>query len=354
MNSRTIRFALKMLNARTASPQGALNRVASRWLVANASLQYDILIRLQFLEGVAHVPQGTWSRLGKFGLPKAMKHFEGQAVQNVWFDAGNSGMFKIIYGTLRTVINRFPAIHGTDPFEILDGALMGLGQGTDFATDRSMTVYETGRFLHTKVLSGDETPESVGKGMLSKHMVRRVYTLAKQTKEVQMGVDDEGNQMDVKDPGRTISALDFLAGLIFMQSPDPLAKAIQDLAAKTWANSAPMTIWLTHVLQDGEIPKGNQVAEEAGVSVQTFSQRHWRPAWIKFSQALYADKALKQAIETRMIQEGINDELPDALQDIAIRTDRMASGSRFPQQGLRTVLAFLPVFFTRFAGTKIR
>lgn len=351
MNTRTIQAALKLLAAnRIANPN---RRVATRWLVANMMLQYDIMIRLQFLEGVAHVPAGTWTRQGKLALPRVQKHFENQAVQNEWFDAGNTGMFKILYGSLRSVINRFPIIHGTDPYEIIDGALAGLGTGTDFAADRVMPVYETGAFLKVKVIKGEETPETVAKGILAKHLVRRVLTLAKQTKEDQMGVDEKGVEVEVRDPGSSVSAVDFLASMLFTKNPDPLAKSLQDLLADTWASSAPMTMWLEEARRTGEIPKGQDIAMMAGITPQTFSQRHFKPAWFKFGQALYANKALYRALETRLIQEGVQDELPEAFAEF-VRSDRMASANHSGQVLRILVGSYLPVFFARFAGKKIR
>ena len=120
INVNVAQITLKSLRvAKDTSPQNkVIRRIATRWLVATMALEYDRMIRLQYLEGVAHIPVNTWWKQGKNGLLKAMKHFEGEAIQNTWFDPGLTGMFPIINKTLKMLIGRYPSIHGTDPLDI--------------------------------------------------------------------------------------------------------------------------------------------------------------------------------------------------------------------------------------------
>ena len=321
------RLALQMLTRRVASgtrkaSDQLILRVATRHIRANMKVEYDRMLRLQVLEGAGHVPAGTWWKHGVRGLAKAKAHFEGQGVQPLWFDAGYSGMFPVIERTLKMIIGKNPSIHGTDVLDIINAALMGIPMDASDDKDRVLPAYNVGKHLAPKMLSGEETPESVGKGLLGKFMVRRVLDYVRHKKnETSMGTDDDGVPMDIEDKHDGVPAWQFFAGLLF-KGTDPLSRKLQGLMQETWARSPGMTLWLNKVRETGEFPRGSDIADEIGINKGTFSQKHWTPYWTKFLSAVWSDAALHKALSDRMTLEGVDGDLPEAFHGVMDKADK--------------------------------
>lgn len=347
MNVRLARIALGSLRNNKTTNQ-FVRRVATRWLVANMKLEYDRMMRLQYLEGVARHPQpGLWWKAGVRGLQAALRYFEGQAVQSSWFDPGNSGMFSIIEKTLRTVIGRYPAIHGTDPLDVINAALMGIPMDASEERERVLPAFEAGKYLRDKTLKGEEVPEGVAKGLLNKFMVRRVLDFVKAKKhETGLATDDEGAVRDIPDAEKSrVPAWEVMSALLF-RDRDPLAKKLQALMRDTWKQSKPMTHWLDVVLATGSFPDMNEIADLFGIAKSSFGQRHWQPGWQKFIQAMWGDPGLRRDITTRMISEGVDvDDIPEALSTLVRRSDRPHKvASRSP---ILVALSFYPSYIFR-------
>jgi len=357
MKVNAVRGALKAIRTSTvrAPSDRIIRKVSTRWLVAAMNLEYDRMIRLQFLEGAAHVPEGTWWKRGVMGLKAAEKHFEGHAVQEEWFDPGLTSMFPIIKRTLAMLIAKYPSIHGTDPLDIINAALMGISMNpTSGQNSRVLPAYEAGKYLREKVLNGVETPELVAKGLLGKFMVRRVLTYVRdKAKEVSIPVDEEGVIMDLRDDhdeGGGIGIENFISSLMFGPTEDPLARKVQDVMKASWPQNSAIDKWFGTIQMTGEVPQANEFAAQIGITPQTLGQRHLKPGLERAVRAIWNNQSLRRAIENRMIQEGLGGRLPDTLQEISQRPDRIKLASFYK---LRTVLASYPQRILRRAGRKI-
>jgi len=95
MNVRLANETLKVLKASGDSP---VSRVASRWLFATMATDYDVLLRLQIMEGAAGVPVDSWWKkvrspaMAQVMLGKARTHFndKGDHLDPSWFATGVS------------------------------------------------------------------------------------------------------------------------------------------------------------------------------------------------------------------------------------------------------------------------
>lgn len=353
MNAHLAQSALKAIRTATvwSSADMIVHKVSARWLVANMNLEYDRMLRLQFLEGAAHVPEGVWWKRSAAGLRAAQKHFEGQAVQSTWFDPGLSSLFPIIKKTLATLIAKYPAIHGTDPLDIINAALMGISMDpTSGKNNRVLPAYEAGKFLHERVLSGVETPGLVAKGMLGKFMVRRVLTYIRdKAKEVAIPDDEKGVTMDVRDDpsDRGVSIENFISSLMFGPTDDPLAKRVQDTMKASWPEDSIIDKWFGTIQITGEIPQRNEFAEQMGIFKQDLGTRHLTPGLERAVRAIWNNISLRKTIEERMIQEGVDGDLPDTLSNVSKHV-KVATTYK-----LRSILASLPAWILRHAGIKI-
>ena len=325
MNVTAAQSTLKDLRA---APSSSSSRVAARWVEANMAAEYDKLIRLQILEGVAGVPVDTWLRQGGLrGLDRAKKvlmdKFPDNKINPEWFDPTATSTYKTLMAQTARAIASF-RVRDMDPHDFINSALMGIA--TDpLDKERLRPGYQLGhQRAKAVILDGTDTPQAVAAGGLSKALFNRVHDYANSKKrEVSMPVDDEDNPIEFADKSEGTSALDFLAYLFFDQHGDALVNKVQDLMAKTWEGSSPMTHWLNYVLLTGDFPSMNEIAETSGISAQSFGQNHWRPRWNQFIKALWGDTSLRQEILTRMRREGIDTDPIEDYDDLVLTTERV-------------------------------
>lgn len=311
------------LSDRNTSGSTGVSRVATMWLRSNMVLEYDRMIRLQYLEGVAHKPLGTWWKHGLQGMQQAMKFFSDSAVQSVWFDAGNSGMLGIIRQRVMAMVARSPAINGTDPYDIINSVLMGIPVDPTKEKLRDIPTYTAGKLLSEKTLRGEETPETVASGNLSKMFQRRVIDLSKSRQhETQLPTDDEGNVRDIQDHDKADVPAWHVLGALFFTDTDPFAKKVQGLMESMWESSPAMTAWLETVRLTGDYPDGASIATQVGITKQTYSQKHWIPRWDKFLRALLSNPYSRNEIIQRVQDAGSDDSVTEAIEEFMSRTDR--------------------------------
>lgn len=402
MNFKIVNTALTQLHrqASDASPEQLLQiRVAARWLRANLKLDYDLMLRLQILEGVANVPVGTWWRKGKMALPKAKAHFENSQIQSAWFDPGYTGMYGIIERVLMQILAKHPKVQ-MEPAEIVSHALMGMSFGKDTSKDRTPAPLTVGISLRRGILDGTETPDLVAKGTLSRSMIQRTMDkIDAVRKEHSLPSDEDGNEREVedRDTSDTASSADFFRHMMF-QGNDSVSKKLQGLLRDTWEPSAPMTMWMDLVtgqatqqdikdawvnrrlltikdtgtadsfrakhkeleqawdsaginLKPGEVPSAKEVAELFNMLPQDFSQKHWRVYWGKFFHALWADTVLRNAVSKTMNAAGFDGDIQDPTM-LGMITERVRSSHVAGIFLFRQILSDFPGYMNRLASRR--
>ena len=110
---------------------------------------------------------------------------------------------------------------------------------------------------------------------------------------------------------------EFIDYLIFHDSSSSLGGKLRYLLQRVWGNkqqaySRTMPLWLENTLRGQKLPF-KDYAERAGISAQTFSQRHWDPAWRDFFRALKSSPSLLGQIEQEAEMNGLEWDRMDAL-----------------------------------------
>lgn len=313
-----LRLACQMLSRDTITPQQKLgHRVASRWLHSFMDAAYDLFFRLQILEGAAGVPVDTWWGKGKQALPKVIDKFQGGALNPIWLEPGNTGM----YQGLKAAINQLAKSTGiaSTPDEILNTALMGLSTDATVPNQIKRPAYEVGRYLAVRIKDGQETPVTVAKGPLQKLLKRRILTEARdQAEDLSIEQEtEEGRGTHTRDVSRsdTQDAGDLLIKILFRDFTDPLGKEIRQFMRQSWAGSKEqrfMDVWLDVLEKEARIPSLSEVGQKLGDTPTTkglgqrnYSMLFWRPAWKRFFGDLWANKALLRKLENRYQQEDV-------------------------------------------------
>ena len=101
-----------------------ITKVATRWLKKASDEDFDVLARLQVLEGAAGLRAGAWSNRGRAGLRQAMGHFEGSPLDPNWF-ARQSGMYRLLKATAQRILST-SRVTNVDADDLLQNALAGL------------------------------------------------------------------------------------------------------------------------------------------------------------------------------------------------------------------------------------
>jgi hypothetical protein len=277
-----------------------------------------------------------------------------------WWDPTSTHTFKVLMNATRKAINSFK-VRDVEATDIINAALMGIpldpskDLGKSIDQGRLRPAYELGKKdLHgpQNIVNGQITPQGVAGSGLAKAMFNRVSDYAKaRSHETHMPVDDEGGVFDIQDTTEKTPAWEFMASLFF-HDKDPVARQVQKIMDTVWEGS-PMENWLATVRLTGTYPTQSDMAKQLGMSKANMSQNHWRPKWEALIHAIWADKNLVKQIRQRMIQEGVEEDLPEALVEVVHHTSRMAHqvASLFR---IRSLMDQFPDFIIRSAGREIR
>lgn len=334
MNVHFLRVALRLLRQRHASAdpnRKSVIRVAARWLFSALGAEYDVMLRLQVLEGAAGIREGAWWKKGRAGLAPAKAHFENAPVDPAWFAPAQSPLFGIVNNITRAAIQR--ARVTVEPFDLINNALMGIPLSAENPGQVLRPAYEAGKAAENGIKTGKETPESIAKGVLGTYIARKVQNEAKHVRrEQQIPEDDEGRARDIPDTGHTrFDAGELLSHLIFWNRTDPLGKKIRAFMRRSWAGTPPqkaMDLWLDAV-EKGQIPKKQDIAEQAGYAQAISFSRAWNSAWIKFFNDLWQNPTLLKELQQRYEREGVEwfQQKPD-IEDLVTQRKRTASVAR--------------------------
>ena len=309
---RTVAAALRLLRSRKASSnpnRQAVIRVAVRWLAAGLSDDYDIMLRLQVLEGAAGVPVDSWWRKGRRGLRAASDALASSGIKPEWLAANNSGLMGVVERTLQGAIRSYGV--PWEPGDIIANALMGLKVDASREGRTTRPAYEAGVRLSKGILEGRETPQMAAKGTLGAFLARKVTNEAKRFKGDPLPEGEEGESLDISEDAPTRSPADFMAGLIFRNYGDPISQQVRALMKKVWSSpeavkgkySEPMLLWLEEAEKGNMLGSGG-VAKLLGKSKSNISQGAWKRGWVAFFDAFWADRGLMDDMEIRLREEG--------------------------------------------------
>lgn len=308
MDIKTASNVLRQLQATPSTPE---IRVASRWIKASMDIEYDIMLRLQVLEGAAGFPEYSdrWWKGGRANLAKAQAHFEGEPIKEAWFSTGNTGMITTLRASAQKAIHQYRIT--TDPDEFINAALMGISSKSQEDKRTQQIPHTVGVKLSRNIRKGKESPIDVAKGMLAKFLWNKINTEAKGQHTNQFMVTEEGEEI-IPNPvvfaKPSLSAERVLKEIIFDDPDDPLGEKIRQFMRDVWDSKgrvyAPvMNKWLDEV-EAGEIPWKKDLADEFDISFGSFAKDYWNPAWQDFGNALWRNEHLLEEVQERYNQEG--------------------------------------------------
>lgn len=312
-----IRVARRVLNSFRQEKQSAILRVASRWLQANLQTKYDLMLRLQVLEGAAGVSVDSWwQRPNKATLKRARDAFEGTDINPVWFEERCGDMFPILNNSLKRIIN-MTRMSTIDPMDIIHNALAGLTIpfATNQRTDPQKILYGVGVYLASKIRRGRETPATVTKGVLFKTIAKKIIAASK-NRELQAPYDSdyESSESLLYDAvgwssSHKNSVSKYLTNVFFYDLKDPLGQEIRDYMKDVWSSARAknrgiyMTYWLDS-LENRKLLSQSELAAYFGIGKTTIYQM-WPLAWKEFFKALWDNKPLLDKINRRLVSESL-------------------------------------------------
>ena len=291
INYRIAQDMLRSFQERLASTKHPLDRklivrLAALWLSQTVSRDFDILMRLQILEGVAGVPLDTWMSKQRRGLAIAASFFEDKGTLNKikpeWFSRDDTRMANIVATNLAKRI-RSLKLKGVEPLDLIGSYLMGIGVNVNDAQVQR-PCYVIGRNKADLILSGRESPQSLAKGFVSRYFINKLTPIwNKERRTVNVPVDGKGRIMDTEDRShRPEEAFHdsnklrlVLNEIFFKDLHDPLGKKIRSLMRDTWKGSAPMLLWLDSIEAGHKPLTQSQLAAELGIQPGSIGARHW-------------------------------------------------------------------------------
>lgn len=244
------------------------NRIASAWLARTANKQYDLIIRLQVLEGVAGQPKGVWYNKGIQGLNQAIKTLgNDHNIDPQWFSTSDTGMFNHLETSLGILLNKFKLYNKTKvdhsmALGFIHNMIMGFGfRGTG---DASPMLFELGKWLKDKILAGKETPRTIIKAA-SHFLTLKVLNIARDPAfEGRHNLNQDDDKTDLKEisehelPGHhKKSATEVLLEAI-KDHNDPLGKQmranIREAVDKHTALGQMINSWVDYLEKTGDFP----------------------------------------------------------------------------------------------------
>ena len=274
--------ALRDLQARARlatsnSTEMGAYRVAIRWLKVASRTENDVVARLQVLEGAAGVRFGTWANLGFRGLEEAQAHM-GNTVKPMWFSRRDMGLYGILVSAAQKVISSYSTWTQQTPEDIMQNVLGGFN--LDGSVTNKKLLPSVGKQLSRKILTGVETPASVGGGLASTLVERKTLNEVKRHRK-QDNPDDSG-AVTVQDMGRRPQEFpDFILGLL--QERQGIGNKTYSFILQYWRSRAGKALpyleaWLENIRKG--LPLSNlELANQFAITFQTFGRnlRNWLP-----------------------------------------------------------------------------
>lgn len=289
-------------------------RVALRWLQAKQNVQYDMMLRLQVLEGAAGVPPRTWWEKGPRGLAMAKAHFEEKGETGInpsWFVPQDSRAFEVLEAQLKGVAKGV-----VQPLDVIHSALFGIPLDPSVTKQNKIKLYEVGVKLKQGILSGEETPKKAIAGMGGKYIrqlvIAEIKAMSRHRALEQQ--DDEGEDINPLDnmsgpPIDAESVWGYLAKW-WLTEGDPVGNALRTLMRKSWSGMKQepgLNLWLDKSVEKGTLPTPAETAALLDIQLPEWTSNYLKPGMAKFVGLLKNQPNLLGAIEKRLIAAGFGD-----------------------------------------------
>jgi len=281
----------------TTGVQQRVHRLAARYILGNVDgVEYDIMLRLQVLEGAARVTApskngGTWWKKGRRGLRMAKDHYKGTNIDPSWFSTSPTGMVSKTLAMIRQAFNSWTKGRGAHftPEDLLQNAIMGLTKDGDGLLEGGPVFFQTGYNtpgLVKNIPSGKDTPQSVA-GVAAQKVVRKINDEFKKVdRNTVPSTDDEGRDVIDVMSADPREFLQVLADLV--QDPNNPARAVIKKylgkhMGETGRRVELVFAWFLNKL-NGNPRQLQQIAKEMGVSsgtITTYLNRKGKPAFKK-------------------------------------------------------------------------
>lgn len=309
-------------------PRPLMQRVAVRMMLANMKHSYDLMMRLQILEGAAGVPRGTWWESGASGLKKATAHFaESPNLHPAWLAERSTTVVDVAAAAIGTEMRRFRLPLemrknlAETPFDIVHNALMGMRIDPSDRTPVSTFIFRAaGSDFSTKILDGIETPKTIAQGPVQSWLKRKVQNEVRHFLS-QLPIDEKGRTLDVarkpgeKNPQNPDGEERTFASMVFEAMMDYKNDKLGKRLIATWRKGITgdtrklvMDKWLKVFLRTGKFYPKNKLAEEFDIS-EGMAGKHVRNGIIEAMDAIWGNKALMDALSDRAELTGIEVDL---------------------------------------------
>jgi len=275
-----------------------ISRVAFRWLFATQAKEYDILIRLQMLEGVAGVSVDTWMKKGRQGLKEAQRYFEGTHLHPDWLSFGDTGVFSFALGYLRKKLADFKkegrVENNVDVLDFIIDLLMGVSINIDNMGWENLgrPFYRAGDKLSKQTLTGS-SPLTVLKGQGLWFPVRKLLNQPKQ----------KAFQPDRNQESGAYTFAQLVADITFKDLSDPMGKRIRSWMRKSWSKYPQMIAWLG-LLEKGKLPESRKDQGALFYKNPPDFIRIYNPAFRAFLKDLWANSDWLRDLEDYAFLKG--------------------------------------------------
>jgi hypothetical protein len=292
-------------------------RVAMRWLVANQNLQYDIMLRLQILEGVAGIPVRTWWDKGKKGLKLAANHFaevEGADLNPDWLSEGNTGAYELAAAKLAKL-----AKGQVSPLDVIHSALFGIPMDPSLPKENLIKLYEVGKHLKQPILDGKETPKKTMAGLGGRFLEQSVIAQLKQLKKLRSldeGMDEDGEgtsfleQQEAPELWVNKNELWSFLAKWWLDASDSLGGALRAAMKKSWANweqGNALSQWLDESVKRGSMLSSSEAARMFNTQPGNWITNYMKPGFARVAGELKKQSRILNEINRRLLALGFTD-----------------------------------------------
>lgn len=305
-------------DARTASKASAETRVAEKYVRTALHASYDLMVRLQILEGAAGVPLGSWWRKARIsqGITEA---FAGAALDPSWLSPQDTGAAGLAVGLLGQSIRSFNFGGAPpEPLGMLNAVLMGVSTIDNEHVSEKPVFYHAGTQLRAGILNGSEDPKAIVGGPANKWIKRKVLNDWRKWER------DRGESLDthedsretaeerVEDTGPSVTLSQIILGA-FLDRSSPLGKKLRQKFRMAWRGTpredSMGRLWLGYIEQHGTFPDQQDIAKQVGpnpkgISAQAFGKNHLRKGMVEALKAVWSDKSLVKLLELFAIRSG--------------------------------------------------
>lgn len=316
------------LNPALTPGQRAVYRLAARYILGNTdSPAYDLLARLQILEGVSGIVSlkpmvaGPWSKNPRVGVKAALDHFAETAINPEWFSLRNTGLISKIRGMVRQEYSKWTRgreVH-FDPDDIIQNGLMGLtkdGEGQLAQGPLCIQFGHSNPGVKKAIPEGRVTPTDVA-GIIGKFFVQKVSDQFQRADKERAPTEDAlGQNIFDQQVSAQPAEEDILANAL-SDPHNPIRKIVfealqRKLGEGKWAEIG--LAFLTAQANGEEVNKG-EMAAQYGMAGGTFS------------------KILREKVHPALEAVKKDSRIQDLLEDYADRMRGRYAGKRGRVQG---------------------